>query len=304
MKSSWKKALVLLLVLAMVVSGSLLFVLGRKQRCSHPFPMWLEVTDESILDCPEHIQLNYAGCSVDPSSTEEEQVTLQIECTLTERTGVWQGGFSILYRDVEDSRWHIVFSQGYADDLTTLDDSPGTDTLSCLVPRRLFYHRGSYKIVIPDRGSCDLPREKLWDGPDDECGQLSDIHTESGFPMYMDTPLAGPAEDYSDEGLVASEVIKGNEADTLKLTLDVPEERSDRDAGWCQLYFCPLQENKLRLIYWPEECAIYDFYQTKNRSSLAPGLNTVEYTVPKGLFQHDGDYYITCSVGRYKLFGD
>lgn len=305
MKSSWKKFLLLLLVFVLVVSGGLCFVLSRKKPCLYPFPLWLEVSDESIFDCPEYAQLKYAGCSFDPSSPEEEQVTLQIECTLTERTGVWQGGFCILYQGVEDSGWHIIFIQGYADQLITLEDLPGGKIFECTVPRRLLFHRGTYKIRLTDRGNCDLPREKLWDGPDDECGRLSGIHTESGFAMCQDSVFAGSAEDYSDEGLVKSEVIQGDEADILKLTVEVPEDTTI-DKGFISIFFCPPNGDKLRQVYCPIEFTSFDSRPPANEGDIeiAPGLNTVEYPVPKGLFQHDGDYYITCSVGRYKLFAD
>jgi len=303
MRSSWKKLLVLLLVLVIVVAGSVCFVLSRKNPCLYPFSMWLEVTDESILNCPEHIRLKYAGCSVEPSSTEEEQVTLQIECTLTERTEDWPGGFTVLYQGVEDSGWHIIFIQGYADQLVYMEDTPGVKTIECTVPRRLFYHRGTYKIRLTDRGNCDLPREKVWNGPDDECGQLSGIHTESGFAMYRDSVFAGSAEDYSDEGLVKSEVIQGDDADILKLTVEVQKD-TRIDKGFIWIFFCPPNGDKLRQVYCPVTFTSFDYSQPANDSNteIAPGLNTVEYPVPKGLFQHDGDYYISCSVGRYKLF--
>lgn len=304
MKSSWKKALVLLLVFALIVSGSLYFAHSRKRRCSHPFPMWLEVFDETGLESPEHIKLKYDRCSFDPSSTEEEQVALQIECTSTEQTRRWQNHFRILYRKDKDSKWHIIFSKGHAVQAVNAVEPSGTNTLSCLVPRRLFSHRGAYKIVIPDRGSCDLPRGKLWTGPDEECGQMDGIHSESGFPMHFEFGLAGSLHEDPDRELITAELIKGKETDTLKLTVNV-QGTIYRDYGVYQVLFCPPKGDRQYIVYSPAEFLFYDFYEPANyRIEIVPGLNTVEYPVPKGLFQQKGDYYISCGVGEYRLFKD
>ncbi len=300
MKSSAKKILAFVLLLTLVISGSLIFLLSGKHSCTNPFPMWLEIPAGEDLECPEYAQLKYAGCSFD-AAAEEEQAALQIECTLTQTTQKWTKNFYILYREGEESRWHIVFATARPVQLVSITDLPGTETLECAVPRKLFSHKGIYKIGFPERGTCELPRERLWDGPDEKCGQSGDFPTESGFPMYQDSKLAGPPETNPGTELTVTELVKGNESDTLKLTVNV-QENTVVDTGSYHVLFCPQKGDGLYIVYRPAETFFHDFSIETNYRELASGLNTLEYSVPKGLFQQEGVYYLVCALGGFKLF--
>ncbi len=303
MKSSLKKLLVVVLLFSLAVLGSLCFALSRKQNGANPFPMWLKIPDGEQLECPEYAQLRYTGCSFDSSSEEEEQAVLQIECTSTKPIVCWSGSFFILYQNKEDSAWHIVFATSYAVKAAGTLDPPGTKTLECVVPRKLFSHAGAYKIGFPERGACDLPREALWEGTDKKCGSSDGFSTESGFPMYQDSKLAGPPEAQPGTELAAVELIEGAESDTLKLTVTA-QESTAVDDGFYQVLFCPPKDEKLYQVYCPAETFFHDFSVQTNNSELAPGLNTLEYPVPKGLFQQKGEYYLVCTLGGFRLFGN
>ncbi len=311
-KSSLKKLLVVLLAFALVISGILVFLLSRRQSCANPFPMWLEVPAGESLESPEHIQLKYAGCSFDLSSAEEEKVTVQIACTSTEYMQRWKWYFFILYQNTEGSVWHIVFATSNILTLESCLIPPGTDTLECTVSRKIFAHKGAYKIALLDRGTCDLPREELWNGEDEECARLDDCPTESGFPMYRDALIeTWLAEAQPGVELTGTELVKGKEADTLKLTVRVQENTTvDDDGGSCSILFCPPESDERVLVYTPAK-SYFDFYNFSKRTNprgettpreLAPGLNTVEYSLPKGLFQQKGEYYINCALGGFKVF--
>ena len=289
---------ILLLLSACTGQGA---VSGENSASSHPFPMWLEVPAEENLECPEHVQLQYAGCNFDVSSAEGEQIALQIECTLTQPMPEWTN-FFILYQADENSKWHVVFDTTYAVQSGPFDP-PGTETFNCAVPRNLFSHKGAYKIGFPDRGTCDLPREDLWNGPDEEFGGPDGFPTESGFPMYRDSRLAGPPEASPNTELTAAELVEGDGTDILKLTANV-QDNTFADHGNYHILFRSPKDDRLYIVFRPVEGFLYEASEQTSYDELDPGVHTLEYPVPKRLFRQEGEYYIVCVLGGFRLLGN
>lgn len=198
--------------------------------------------------------------------------------------------------------WHIVFATANVTQLADFLDPAGAKILECIVPRKLFSHTGVYKIGIPERGTCDLPREALWEGADEKCGLSDGCPTESGFPMYQDSRLAGPPEAVSYAELTEVELVSGNLSDILKLSVKMQENTVIDDKSY-HIVFCPSKGDRLYIIYRPAECFFYDFSKETNYSELDPGLNTLEFSVPKDLFHQEGTYYLVCALGGFSLFG-
>lgn len=275
-------------------------VSGGNSASSHLFHMWLEVPAGETLECPEHVQLNYIGCNFDSSSAEEEQAALQIECTLAHSMPEWTN-FFLLYQADGDSAWHIVFDTGYAVRSGPFDP-PGTKIFDCIVPRSLFACKGAYKIGFPERGTCDLPREDLWNEPDEEFGEPGGFPTESGFPMCRDSQLAAPPEASPNTDLIATELVKGDEIDTLKLTVNVQENTFVDDGNYHILFRSP-KDDRLYIVFRPAEGFLYEASEQTSYDELDPGVHTLEYPVPKGLFQQEGEFYLVCVLGGFCIIG-
>lgn len=298
-QSSLKKILVRLLSFALFLSGLLVLPSCGKQGCPNPFPMWVKAPTPDTIEFPESIQMEYAGCSFDFSSGEEE-VTVQVACTLTERSSKWTNYF-VLYQEDGSSGWHLVFATEYAVKAANIMSAPGTETVECVVPKSLFSHKGAYKIGIAGWGICALPREELWEGTDIKCTQREGFHTASGFPMYRDTRLAGPPDAQPGAELIGTERKEGAGSDTLSVTVNM-QKPALIDEGFYQILYCPQGSDRVYCVYHRPESFFYDFEPEVKYRQLSSGENTLEYSVPKGLFEQKGRYYLLCTLGGLPLF--